>query len=345
MLVVEDSNVVRQLLIHALESDPEISVVGSCSDGEEAVRTVMWLKPDVITMDVHMPRLDGLEATRQIMETQPVPIVIVSGSAPRSEMASTFEAMEAGALAVLPRPRGLGHPQHAASVAELRETVKLMAEVKVVRRWARGRKSGAPNLTTIPRRDDPRLVALGASTGGPPVLRTILAGLPRHFPLPIVIVQHMSSGFLGGFGEWLSAASDFPVKIAGPGEQIAAGIAYLAPDDYHLSVTRSGQVRLLGTEPEHGLRPSVSVLFRSLLESYGSAVAAGLLTGMGRDGADELKRLREAGAITFAQDKESSVVHGMPGEAIRIGAAELELSPEMMVTALRKFAPASDKKG
>jgi len=342
VLVVEDSPVVREFLVHILGSDPDIRVVGTATNGEEALDAVTRTQPDVITMDVHMPRLDGVEATRRIMETQPTPIVVVSGSTDPREVATTFQAIEAGALAVLRRPAGVGNPDHEATVTELLQTVKLMSEVKVVRRWSRARREAA-----LPRPAQARLerapgkvkvVAIGASTGGPPVLRIILAALPKDFPAPVLVVQHMAVGFIRGFADWLAQSSGLPVHVATHGEPVVPGHIYLAPDEFHMKIKRDGKIALTKDEPENSLRPSVSCLFRSVAEAYGGDAVAGLLTGMGRDGADELKLLKDKGAFTFAQDKDSSVVHGMPGEAIKLGAATLVLSPEKIAVTLTSLA-------
>lgn len=343
VLVVEDSPLAREFLVRILGSDPGIKVVGTAQDGEEALDAVRRTRPDVITMDIHMPKLNGLETTRRIMETTPIPIIIVSGSDDPDEVLPTFDAMEAGALAVLRRPAGLGHPDHEVTARELVQTVKLMAEVKVVRRWPR-RRSGEPApgaldigpVAQAPMK--PRIVAIGASTGGPPVLQTILAALPKTFPVPVVIVQHMATGFSRGFMEWLALSSALPLHLAGHGELMLPGHVYLAPDEVQMKVSRNDRILLTRDDPENGLRPSVSCLFRSVAEVYGCQAVAGLLTGMGRDGAEELRLLRDKGAVTFAQDKESSVVHGMPGEAIKLGAAMLVLAPEKMAAVLTSLA-------
>jgi two-component system chemotaxis response regulator CheB len=183
-----------------------------------------------------------------------------------------------------------------------------------------------------------RIVAIGASTGGPPVLQTILAGLPKDFPAPLVIVQHMAAGFVRGFVEWLAHSSALPVHLATHGEHMLAGHVYVAPDGFQMKVDRGGKIALTRDPPENGLRPSVSYLFRSVAEVYGCDAVAGLLTGMGRDGAEELRRLKEKGAVTFAQDKDSSVVHGMPGEAIKLDAAMLILPPEKIAAVLMNLA-------
>lgn len=351
VLVVEDSPAVREFLVYLLGSDPRIRVIGTANDGEQAIAAVRRYRPDVITMDIHMPYMDGLEATRRIMETDPTPIVIVSGSTDPHEAATTFRAMEAGALAVLRRPAGIGHADHGTSAGELVQTVKLMSEVKLVRRWSAMRRTLTGPIPlpvkTVPAHESVRvrIAALGASTGGPPVLNTIFAGLPKDFSVPLVVVQHMAPGFTQNLVEWLAQSSSLPVHIAAHGELVLPGHIYIAPDERQMRVVGGGKIALTRDEPENGLRPSVSYFFRSIAEVYGSAAVAGLLTGMGRDGAEELRLLREKGAVTFVQDKESSVVHGMPGEAIRLDAAALVLSPEKIAAVLTNLTKQGSEKG
>ncbi len=340
VLVVEDSPVVREFLVHILNSDPDIHVVGTANDGEDALDAVRRKQPDVITMDIHMPRMNGIEATRRIMETQPTPIVIVSGSQDTREVATTFDAVDAGALAVLRRPAGIGHPDYEATVRELVQTVKLMSEVKVVRRWLRRAAAvSRPGETGLKRAAARvRVIAIGASTGGPPALQAILAALPKDLPVPILIVQHMAAGFVRGFADWLAHSTGLPVHVAADGESILPGHVYVAPDEFQMKVENGGRIALAKDPPENGLRPSVSYLFRSVAAVYGGDAVAGLLTGMGCDGAEELKQLKDRGAVTFAQDKDSSVVHGMPGEAIKLDAAMLVLPPEKIAATLTNLA-------
>ncbi|MBI4832810.1 MAG: response regulator, partial [Candidatus Lindowbacteria bacterium] len=266
-LVVEDSAVIREFLVHILGSDPEIDVIATANNGEAALDFLERNKADVITMDIHMPKMDGFEATRRIMETFPTPIIIVSGSSSVNEVANTFHAIEAGALAFVPRPVGIGHPDHEKMAKELIQTVKLMSEVKVVRRWARTRKDKLPLAVAPPpeielehKPVDIKLVVIGASTGGPLVLQTVLSGLPKDLPAPVLVVQHIAQGFAQGLVEWLARSTGFPAHLAAFGEVPLPGHAYVAPDGFHMGVTTSNGIILSEGEPENGLRPSVSFL-------------------------------------------------------------------------------------
>lgn len=341
VLVVEDSPVIREFLCYVLSSDPDIEVIGTADNGEEALEAVKRKRPNVITMDIHMPKLNGFDATRRIMETYPTPIVIVSGSSTAQEVATTFHAIEAGALAIVPRPKGIGHPEHEATAKELVQTVKLMSEVKVIRRWPRPK--GEPVIHSVPRVEihrasaEVKIVAMGASTGGPMVLQTILSELDKDFAAPILIVQHMTSGFIEGFAEWLSHSSGLPAHVAADGEYPLPSHVYIAPDGFHMGVRAGGRIALSEDEPENGLRPSVSYLFRSVANTYGRQGVGVLLTGMGKDGAEELKAMKEMGGITIVQDEKSSVVPGMPGEAIKLGAETYVLPPDRIAAALKNL--------
>jgi two-component system chemotaxis response regulator CheB len=250
--------------------------------------------------------------------------------------------MEAGAVACVEKPTGQHDPNYEATVQNLQQTVRLMAEVKVVRRWARLRHTPAkvldeivPSLPAAKGRVTPiKIVAIGASTGGPVALQTLLAALPRELPVPIVIVQHMATGFISGFADWLGQTTGLPTHVAADGESLLPGHVYVAPDGFQMRVRARGKIELTLDQAEYGLSPSVSYLFRSVAQVYGAQAVGILLTGMGRDGAADLKLMRDAGAITFAQDKESSVIHGMPGEAIRLEAALYVMPPERIASAL-----------
>jgi two-component system chemotaxis response regulator CheB len=336
VLIVDDSAISRDLLIHVLTSEPGIEIIGCVPGGAEAMEALRGNRPDVVTMDIHMPGLDGYETTRQIMESQPLPIVIVSGSFDPQDVAKMFRALEAGAVAGLEKPPGPADPRYAEHARKLIDTVKAMAGVRVVRRWPRPR-TGSRRIVPLPPSPgarEIRLLAIGASTGGPPVLHKVLVGLPKPCPVPVVIVQHISAGFVEGLADWLSTSTGMPARLARPGEIAQPGIAYLAPDGSQMSIGSDFRIACEPGPVEHGLRPSVSFLFRSIARNFASKAAGVLLTGMGRDGAEELKLMREAGAVTFAQDKESSVVHGMPGEAIRLGAALHVGNPERIAATL-----------
>jgi two-component system, chemotaxis family, protein-glutamate methylesterase/glutaminase len=335
LLVVEDSKTVQQLLVAAFNADPQIRVVGTAETGEQALEAARELRPDIITMDVNMPGMDGFEATRAIMSSCPVPIVIVTGKMDPRDSATLFRVMEAGALMVLAKPEPLGSPGHADSVAKLVNHIKLMSEIKVVRRTAApAGRSSAHSLALPAKSTLIKVVAIGASTGGPPLLQQILSALPVGFGAAVLVVQHMAEGFTENFVHWLQLSSPLPVQLAEDGMAILPGRVYVAPDGRHLEAGAGERIVLSAAPPENGLRPSVAALFRSVALHYGAQAAGVILSGMGSDGARELKVMRERGAVTVAQNKESSVVFGMPGQAIEIDAARYVLSPEEIIQLL-----------
>lgn len=337
VLVAEDAAVTREYLVYLIEQDPALQVVGAARDGMEAVEHTERLRPDVILMDVHMPRLNGFEATRLIMERAPTPIVIVSASFSRDEEALTFEALRAGALAVVEKPVGPDHPGQEESARKLVEALRLMAEVKVVRRWPRRPRPVPPSPPIAPPGRTVRVVAIGASTGGPAALSEILEGLPGDLGAPILVVQHIAAGFTQGLVDWLAGGTSLAVKIAEAGEPVRAGTVYLAPEGSQMGITSAGRIRLTEGPVADGFCPSASHLFQSVAEAYGRSALGVILTGMGRDGAAGLLRLREAGGVAIAQDEPTSVVFGMPGEAVRLGAAQYVLSPERISEAIRSL--------
>jgi two-component system chemotaxis response regulator CheB len=332
VLLAEDSAVTREYLAAALGEDPAIEVVGAARDGVEAVEMAERLRPDVILMDVHMPRLGGLEATREIMTRFPVPIVLITASFNREDTASSFDILKAGALTVLDKPAGFDDP----ATLDLVRTVKLMAEVQVVRRWPVRPPREAPRPPGKPLQQI-RLVAIGASTGGPAALIEVLGQLRGALAIPVVIVQHIAPGFTAGLAEWLAGQTRLAVRLAGDGEALRPGIVYVAPDGRDMAIGADARVRLAAWATG-GFHPTVDHLFASVAEAYGPSALGVLLTGMGRDGGEGLRRMRAAGAATVAQDEATSVVFGMPGEAVRLGAAEHVLPPVEIGRMIRSLA-------
>ena len=342
VLVAEDSRAERALLVSILESDPAVRVVGEAADGAQAVEMTLRLRPDLVTMDVHMPRLDGLEATREIMVRAPTPIVVVSSSVRPDDIALSLRAVEAGALAAVAKPEGPASPRFEEDRAQLVAMVRAMADVKVVRRRSGGRDAAVPPAPASPAPRAPvRLVAVAASTGGPVALQTILGALPDTFPVPVLVVQHLSRGFVGVLARWLGSATGLRVKVAEAGERLLPGTVYLAPDDQHLGVAPDGAVELAATPPQDGFRPSASHLFRSAAAAYGDSLLAVILTGMGSDGVRGLRAARAAGALVLAQDEASSVIYGMPREAVRAGVVGAVLPLESIGPRLAALVAAS----
>lgn len=333
VLIVEDSAVTRALLVHILGSDQDIQIIGTASNGEEAVSFVEKEKPDVITMDINMPKMNGFEAIRRIISTNPIPIVIVSSTWETGSIEATFKAVEVGAVSFAEKPWGLNHPDYLANASKLIETVKLMSEVKVIRRWLKSANSEKVSDVNLVRdkKKNIKIICIGVSTGGPLVVQKILEKLPKDLSVPIVIVQHITVGFLGGLVDWLNNTSALPVHVAKNNEVMLPGNVYFAAEKYQMKITHNNKIVLTDDEDENGIRPSVSYLFRSIAEIYKDSAIGILLTGMGRDGAKELLEMKERGCVTIAQDKETSIVHGMPGEAIKIGAAQYVLSPDKIV--------------
>jgi two-component system chemotaxis response regulator CheB len=329
VLIVDDSPTSVQLLNELFLSADDFEVVGCASTGHEALALCARLQPDIVSMDVLMSDQNGFEVTRQIMAQYPVPIVIVSAEPEDQNNSLTFRALEAGALGALNKPRITTSSELARHREELLFTFRAMAGVKVVRR----RPSGAPSRP-IALPQPPQVVVIGASTGGPQALQSLLEPLPASFPLPILVVQHIASGFTDGFCRWLGLRLALSVQLARHGEVPQPGCIYIAPEARQMGFSADRRIQLADAPAEHGVCPSVSFLFRSAHQQYGGAAVGILLSGMGRDGAAELKTLHDAGARTLVQDADSSVVHGMPGEAVRLQAASQILAPAAMATTL-----------
>lgn len=326
VLVVDDSTVLRKLLCRMLEKDPEIEIAGQCEDGNKALQFISSNQVDVVTMDIQMPVMDGFETTKRIMRDSPVPVVVVSSCFEPDDVEKTFKAIEAGAVAVLPKPsHQLGEYDNYGE--QLCKVIKDASSASLKAPFVPSKEA---QTIEIPECSPFDIVAVGASTGGPHALSRMLSSMPRDFPVPVLIVQHIATGFLEGMAQWLSQRSHMAVKVAAKGEIAQAGTVYLAPEQHHMEVSSERKILLNKLPPVHNVRPSVSMLFRSLESSFGARSSGVLLSGMGTDGAVELKELRDLGAMTFAQDRESSVVWGMPGEAVRLSAADQILPPELI---------------
>lgn len=330
VLVVEDSLTVRKRLVEVIASDPDLEVVAEADNGQTGVELCRSLRPDVITLDMHLPIMDGVSATEHIMGHFPTPILIVSSSTNRGDLFKTYDALAAGAVDILEKPAG----NEANGVWETRflSAIKLVSRIRVITH-IRGRlaQAGRPPVTAAaPAPASPKLsgqrasvIALGASTGGPGALVDVLRAIPAHVPAAILVVLHIDELFSSAFADWLAGQTGHSVSYARGGEALGStrGRVLMASPGQHL-VVRGGSLGL-SSEPERNYcRPSVDVLFESLAADCGSEVVACLLTGMGKDGAAGLLALRRAGAQTIAQDEATSVIYGMPREAALLGAAE-----------------------
>ena len=341
VVVIDDSPVARDLITEILNAAPDIEVVGVARDGAEGVEMVRERQPDIVTMDVQMPRMDGYEATREIMIAQPTPIVVVSGSMNDPDVEKSMQSLQAGALTVIGKPNAPTSPDFENSAATLLDTLRTMARVKVVRQHRRQpvrseerKPDRSPSLSTAKKT---RLVVIAASTGGPQAVHSILSSLPEDFPLPIVYIQHISDGFTEGLANWLASTTPLAVRMASAGDRLEAGTVYIAPENRHLEVSANGSLLLTDQPPVGGFRPAASVLLESAAKAYGSELLSIILTGMGRDGVDGLKAVRQLGGRVIAQDEKSCVVYGMPRVAVEEGLADAVLNPEEIVQELKQL--------
>lgn len=338
VLVVEDSPVVQHLLVHVIDGDSRLQVVGVAADAAAAVRLIGLLRPDVVTMDIRLPHMNGFEATRWIMREHPLPIVVVASNVDDMSLNISMNALRAGALSVVPKPEGLERQDYEAMANHLCTQLVIMSEVKVVRQ-RHDRHATAPLHPVAPLLKVD-VVALVASTGGPSALSRILGQLPAGFAAPVAVVQHMGAPFMGGFTHWLDSVSALPVSLAVDCQPARPGHVYVAPGDVHLCVD-AGILHLRTTPPVQGQRPSGDVLFRSLAEGKASGAVGVLLTGMGEDGARGMLALRRAGGHTIAEDSSTAVIWGMPGAAITRGAALDVLPVDAIAERLRQLTSAT----
>jgi two-component system chemotaxis response regulator CheB len=322
VVIADDSMVAREMIASILSSDAEIEVIGQAKDGAEAVEMVGRLRPDLVTMDVHMPNMDGLKATEKIMAFTPTPILVVSSSVYAEGMGRAFDALNMGALEVIKKPEPREWAELDKIGRDIIRKVKILSNVRVITH-IKGRREHRINLPEEHRqaRGGRSLLAIGSSTGGPTALLAVLGRLPEDFPVPIVIAQHIADGFIPGLVSWLDAGCKIKVVAAQDKQRYEPGIAYFAPTGQNMSVEGS-TLRFRDHLPGQLYVPSADTLFDSVASSHGGNAVGVILTGMGADGATGLKRMREQGAATIAQDEESCTVFGMPKAAIDLGAVD-----------------------
>lgn len=351
VLLVEDSPVALLILKRIFASCPDIEVVGTAHNGKEALSLIPELQPNVICTDYYMPQMNGLEFTKEVMSKFPKPILVISASVQKENTQNIFKMLDAGAVDVFPKPRAGLAADYELIKQDLINRIRILSGVAVFTRRPREsvavtdvivNKVNVPTVQPIanniighkietslqpvtPVRSSkimPRIVAIGASTGGPQALHSIISQLPDDFPVPIICVQHISDGFLQGLVDWLASESRLKVKIANIGELPQRGNIYFPAERRHLELNCQGRFVHSATPPVGGHCPSVTVTFKSIASFYGRAALGILLTGMGRDGADGMQAIFQAGGITIAQDEASSVVFGMPKEAIALGVVQ-----------------------
>ncbi len=343
VLLVDDSQITLSLLKRALAKASEIEVVGTARDGAEALELIPRLQPNVICTDLHMPRMNGLELTREIMTRFPKPILVVSVSVEKdADAQNVFSLLEAGAVDVYSKPRGGQDIENTRWTNELISKIKILSGVIVFRKALKSTIQNGSELkpiTSISQSGKVSILAIGTSTGGPKALQTILPNLPGHFPIPVVCVQHISTGFLSGLIEWLSTQCKLKIKIAQPGEPPRPGFIYFPPEERHLEMDYSGNFVLSACSryPAENHCPSVNVMFNSVAEFYGRTTLGIILTGMGSDGAEGMQRIYLAGGTTIAQDEKSCVVFGMPQKAIELKAIRYVLSIDEISAAILKI--------
>jgi two-component system chemotaxis response regulator CheB len=339
VVVVDDTSTVRGMLTAIMQAAGDIQVVGTASNGKDAIRIIKRIRPDIVTMDIDMPGMNGLEAIQYIMRESPTRIIVVTGMM-QNEVELTFKAIQSGAVTAIHTPR-LSDPE---SCNQLIQSIRLMADVPVVHRWEKNK--GQKNLPLTPIMSIPidekdyrdiNIIGIAASTGGPAAVASILRPLTADFPIPILVVQHVTKGFATGMANWLNGETKLKVSLAKNGDIPRPGTVLLAPDDQHMSITARGNVELNQHPPYKSLRPSANFLFHSLARFFGPRALGIILTGMGDDGAEGLKAMYQAGAKTIAQDEQSSVVYGMPREAVLMEAVGQVCSLEQIASILKEI--------
>ena len=335
VLIVDDSPVLRVLLRSVLEHAG--FEVREADSGEQALRVLQSYQPDIVTMDVHMPGMDGYETTARILEKYALPVVVVTASANAYAAATAMQALAAGALSVLEKPQGPGAANFETRVEELISTLRNMSQVKIVRRPRSVKKPVAPPADSPIYPGLPRLVAIAASAGGPVALKELLSRLTGKLPWPLLLAQHIAAGFVGSFRDWLTSVSTVSVVIAEHGLRLQPGVLYLSPDGSQLGVSADLRAQLQARSGEPYC-PSADHMFRSVGRSLGNQAIGIQLSGMGRDGAEGLLELHRLGALTVVQEPTSAVIDAMPLAAIKLHAARQVLQPEAIAALLNTIA-------
>lgn len=338
VLIVDDSETARQIMTEALSGEDDIRIVGYARDGAESVSLAEKLTPEVVIMDILMPGMSGLDAIREIMKRAPARILVMSNAAETRTDRVGSDAIQAGALGIMLKPRA--GPDFAAMKRDILSRIRLVSQVAIPRASGRGQRNGtrAQSEPQAAPAYKVRLIAIGSSAGGPGALREIFSRLPARFHVPVIVAQHQASGFMSGMAEWLAGSSPNPVRVAEDGETMRSGTIYISPDSVHTGVTIDGKIQLQAGPEIDGARPSINHLFTKVAESYGPMALALLLTGMGSDGVRGLSRVKAMGGRVFVQDQSTSLVFGMPSQAIREGIVDrvlkLDEIPEALIKAL-----------
>lgn len=317
VLVVDDSLVAREMIITILSLDKDIEIVGQAKNGVEAVEMTENLRPDLITMDIHMPCMNGLEAIEQIMAYFPTPILVVTASVIKEDVDLTFEALRAGALDVVEKPASENWIGISSIGKDLIRRVKLLSQIEVITHLkGKKRQPTLPIKGIMKEAAEFKVIGIAASTGGPSALLEILGSLPEDFPGSIAIVQHITDGFAQGLVEWLNRESKIKVKVAEEEDRLNQGVAFVAPNRFHMTVSKDGTIELNKRPPVSGHRPSADILLPSIASAFRDKSIGVILTGMGKDGAKGLQAIKEQGGVTISQSEETCVVFGMPKAAI-----------------------------
>ncbi|MCX8153322.1 MAG: chemotaxis response regulator protein-glutamate methylesterase [Candidatus Bathyarchaeota archaeon] len=330
ILVVDDSLLMQKVLVDLLQSDPQLTVIGTARDGEEALSKIALLKPDVITLDIEMPKMNGLTAVRKIMETNPLPVVMVSALTQR-EAQLTLKALEFGAVDYVPKPSGPISLNMDTVKDELITKVKTAASANV-----RREKPKMAEISTTKAGCSEKIILIAASTGGPAAVSYVLRNIPENSP-PILVVQHMKRGMTKLFAKMLDQECKIEVKEAEDGDLIREGLAMIAPGGLHMTVTKNGRIKLVEDPPVNYVRPSADIMMKSAAKVYGSKNIGVVLTGIGADGAEGIAAIKKKGGLTIAQDEKTCVVFGMPSAAIKTGCVDfvlpLDYIPKLLVRA------------